>query len=168
MTVSFFFGRIFSGGSKNIAGQTTVPLFSGRNFFSDCNWCLYFDINTNYGTYNRKKKVQSSGRLCFLNHQKKLRPEKRYSHLTDGWNKSQITVCCVTPITTGKNYDRNNKRYVRYSRLVICCVKIRTPPITLQFKKILIGFLYFTETIRSKLSVTVYLFLALYGSTTIQ
>jgi hypothetical protein len=28
---------------------------------------------------------------------------------------------------------------------------------------ILIGFLYFTETMRSKLSVTVYLFLALYG-----
>jgi hypothetical protein len=38
----------------------------------------------------------------------------------------------------------------------------------LKFKKILIGFLCFTETIRSKLSVTVYLFLALYGSTTFQ
>jgi hypothetical protein len=36
--------------------------------------------------------------------------KKRYSHLADDWNKSQITtVCCVkirTPITTGKNYDR--------------------------------------------------------------
>ena len=32
----------------------------------------------------------------------------------------------------------------------------------------LIGFLYVTETMRSKLSVTVYLFLALYGSTTLQ
>ncbi len=42
------------------------------------------------------------------------------------------------------------------------------PPITLSFKKILIGFLFFTETMWSKLSVTVYLFLALYGSTTIQ
>jgi hypothetical protein len=31
---------------------------------------------------------------------------------------------------------------------------------TVQFEKILIGFLYFTETIRFKLSVTVYLFLA--------
>ncbi len=35
-------------------------------------------------------------------------------------------------------------------------------------KLILIGFHYFTETMRSKLSVTVYLFFALYGSTTIQ
>jgi hypothetical protein len=34
MTVNFFFRFvIFSGGSKNIAGQTTVPFFSGRNFF---------------------------------------------------------------------------------------------------------------------------------------
>jgi hypothetical protein len=48
------------------------------------------------------------------------------------------------------------------SQITICCVKIQTPPITLQFKKNLIGFLYFTETMRSKLSVTVYLFLALY------
>ncbi len=67
--------------------------------------------------------------------------KKRYSRLAVGWNKSQITVCRV---------------------------KIRTPPITLSFKKILIGFLYFTESMRSKLSVTVYLFLALYGSTTLQ
>jgi hypothetical protein len=29
--------------------------FSGRNFFSDCKWCLYFNTNTNYGTYNWKK-----------------------------------------------------------------------------------------------------------------
>ncbi len=71
----------------------------------------------------------------------KLRPEKRYSHLAVGWNKSQITICRV---------------------------KIRTPPITLEFKKNLIGFLYFTETMRSKLSVTVYLLLAMYGSTTLQ
>ncbi len=67
--------------------------------------------------------------------------KKRYSRLAVGWNKSQITVCRV---------------------------KIQTPPITLYFKKILIGFLCFTETMRSKLSVTVYLFLALYGSTTSQ
>ncbi len=60
------------------------------------------------------------------------------------------------------------KGIVQYSHLVVCHVKIQTPAITLQFKKILIGFLYFTETIRSKLSVTVYLFLALYGSTSIQ
>ncbi len=54
---------------------------------------------------------------------------------------------------------------VRYSSVMS---KIRTPPITLQFKKIFVGFLYFTETMRSKLSVTVYLFLALCGSTIIQ
>jgi hypothetical protein len=42
--------------------------------------------------------------------------KKRYSHLAVGWNKSQITLCRV---------------------------KIRTPPITLQFKKILIGLLYY-------------------------
>ncbi len=41
--------------------------------------------------------------------------KKKYSHLAVGWNKSQITVCRV---------------------------KIRTPPITLLFTKILIGFLY--------------------------
>jgi hypothetical protein len=45
---------------------------------------------------------------------------------------------------------------------------LSVPPITLKFKKILIGFLYFTEKIRSNLSVTVYLFLALYRSTIIQ
>ncbi len=72
----------------------------------------------------------------------KLRPEKTmYSCLAVGWNKSRLTICCV---------------------------KTQTPPITLQFQKNLIGFLYFTETMRSKLSVTVYLFLALYGSTTLQ
>jgi hypothetical protein len=73
----------------------------------------------------------------------KLQPEKkrRYSHLAVSWNKSQITICHV---------------------------KIRTPPTTLWFKKILIGFLYFPETMITKLSVNVYLFLALYGSTTIQ
>ncbi len=38
----------------------------------------------------------------------------------------------------------------------------------LKFEKVLIGFLYFTETIRSNLSVTVYRFLALNGSTIIQ
>ena len=54
------------------------------------------------------------GFLCRSNYDRK----KRYSHLADGWNKSQITVCRV---------------------------KIRTPPITLLFKKILIGFLYFGE-----------------------
>jgi hypothetical protein len=64
-TVTFIIsGRIFSGGSKNIAGQTTVPFFPVV-IFSGCNWCSYFDTNTNHGTYDRKKLV----------------PEKRYSRL---------------------------------------------------------------------------------------
>jgi hypothetical protein len=40
---------------------------------------------------------------------KQLRPEKRYSCLAVGRNKSQITVCCLkrqTPTITGKNYNR--------------------------------------------------------------
>ena len=52
MTVPFFVRVvIFSGSSKNNAGQTTVPfffravIFLGRN-----NWCSYFDTSTNYGT----------------------------------------------------------------------------------------------------------------------
>jgi hypothetical protein len=51
---TFFSGRNFSGGSKNIASQMTVPFFLVV-IFSGCNWCSYFDTNTNYGTYNRKK-----------------------------------------------------------------------------------------------------------------
>ncbi len=47
----------------------------------------------------------------------KLQPEKimtgkRYSRLAVGWNKSQITVCCLkrqTPTITGKNYDPKKK-----------------------------------------------------------
>ena len=84
-TVPFFPVIIFSGGLKNIAGQSTAPFFPVV-IFSGCNWCSYFDLNTNYCTYDRKKllleiKVQLSGRLCFLagsnNNQKKLRPEKK-------------------------------------------------------------------------------------------
>jgi hypothetical protein len=54
MAVPFFSVVIFSGGSKNIDGQTTVPFFWGV-IFSSCNWCSYFDTNTNYGTCNQKK-----------------------------------------------------------------------------------------------------------------
>ncbi len=32
----------------------TVPFFPVVIFLG-CNWCSYFDTNTNYGTYNRKK-----------------------------------------------------------------------------------------------------------------
>jgi hypothetical protein len=44
---------------------------------------------------------------------KKITTGKRYSRLAVGWNKSQITICCLkrqTPTITGKNYDRK-KRY---------------------------------------------------------
>jgi hypothetical protein len=44
--------------------------------------------------------------------------KKRYSCIAIGWNKSQITVCCVkiqTPTITGKKYDRKK----RYSRLAV-------------------------------------------------
>ncbi len=49
--------------------------------------------------------------MFFKPPEKKYDWKKKYSHLTDGGNKTQITVCRVTPITTGKNNDRNNKRY---------------------------------------------------------
>ncbi len=87
-TVTFFSDRnFFSSGSKNIAGQTTVPFFPVVIFLGP-NWCSYFDTSTNYGTYirpekntTRKKKVQSSGQLCFLAgsnyNRKKLWPEKK-------------------------------------------------------------------------------------------
>ncbi len=92
--------------------------------------------------------------------------KKMYSRLTDSWNKSQMTVCRVKIRTHQLWLEKitNGKK----GTILVCHVYIRTPAITLWFKKILIGFLYFTETMRFKLSVTLYLFLALYGSTTIQ
>ncbi len=53
----FFWVVIFSGGSKNIAGQTTVPFFFWVLIFSSRNWCSYFDTSTNYGTYIRPEKI---------------------------------------------------------------------------------------------------------------
>ncbi len=67
----------------------------------------------------------------------KLQPEKnttrkkRYSCLAVGWNKSQITVCCLkrqTPTITGKNYDWKKGTVVW--PLVGIHVKIRTPTTT--------------------------------------
>ncbi len=76
--------RIFSGGSKNIAGQTTCTFFSGCNFFKYHNWCSCQNTNTNYDP-------------------KKLRPEEKwYSHLA-GY------VFWLVQITTGKSYDRKKK-----------------------------------------------------------
>ncbi len=131
-------------------GQTTVPFFPVVIFFrwfekhsqpDDCtffftvvifsghNWCLYFDSNTNYGTYDRTKLLPEKrySRLAgyvFWRVQittgKNYDWKKRFSRLADSWNKSQITVCRVkiqTPINTKleKNYDRKK----RYSRLVV-------------------------------------------------
>ncbi len=92
--------------------------------------------------YYQKKKVQSSGRPCFLAgsnyNRKKLRPEKeRYSHLADGWN-----LCFLA----GSNYNRKKlwpekKRYSRLddgwnkSQITVCRVKIQTPIITKLEKK---------------------------------
>jgi hypothetical protein len=70
--------------------------------------------------YEPKKKVKSSGRLCFSNHRNKLRPKKkRYSRLTDRWNKSQITICHVKTQTHKlglKKIMTGNK--VRYSSVI--------------------------------------------------
>ncbi len=101
---------------------------------------------------------------------KNYNPKKRYSRLTDGWNKSQITVCRVKiqshQLQLEKIMTGLKKSTIQLFGHLLC-QNTNTTNHTL-FKKILIGFLYFTETMRSKLSVTVYLFLALYGSTTIQ
>ncbi len=76
MTVPFFSGRNFSGCNlnppKNIAGQTTAPFFPVV-IFSSCiydNWCSCQNTNTNYNPkkLRPKRKVQSTGRLCFSNH----------------------------------------------------------------------------------------------------
>jgi hypothetical protein len=47
--------------------------------------------------------------------------------LAAGWNKSQITVCCVkiqTPTTTGKNYDRKKVTVICNTRniLILLCL----------------------------------------------
>ncbi len=67
---------------------------------------------------------------------------------------------------TGKNYDRK-KRYntVIWSSVVS---KYEHHQSHFNLRKFLLGFFVFTETLRSKLSITVYFFLALYGFTTIQ
>jgi hypothetical protein len=120
-TVPFFLVVIVSGCNlnppKNIAGQTTVPFFSGSNFSGRKyhNWCSCQNTNTNYNPKKlQKKKVQLSGQLCFLNHRKKIRPEKkvqssdrRLKQISDNRLSCQNTN---TPITTGKNYYRK-KRY---------------------------------------------------------
>jgi hypothetical protein len=99
---------------KNMAGQTTVPFFFRAVIFLGFNWCSCFDTSTNYGTYIRLEKIitRKKGTVVWpamFSSGFKLQPDKittqkkRYSHLADGWNTSQITVCRVkiwTPIIT--------------------------------------------------------------------
>ncbi len=131
----FFLGCIFSGVSKNIAGQTTVPFFYGLYF-----WGVIIGgriLTRAPIMILTKKKVQSSGWPCFLAgsnyNQKKLRPpQKGDSCLADGWNQS---------FSAGSNYNRKQlrpgkKRYSdladgwNKSQITVCRVKIRTPIIT--------------------------------------
>jgi hypothetical protein len=132
MTVPFFFRVIiFSGGSKNIAGQMAIPFFWGVVIFSGRNWCLYFDTSTNYGTYIWPKKLLPEKRHSHLASHvfrrvqittgKNMTRKKRYSRLAKGWNKSQITVCRVkirTPIITKLEKIKTRKKK-KYSRLVV-------------------------------------------------
>jgi hypothetical protein len=133
-TVPFYFRVvIFSGGLKNIDGQTTVPFFFRVVIFWGRNWCLYFDSSTNYGIYIRpekittRKKVQSSGRLCFSagsNYNwKKLRPEKKRTVV---WPTVEIHVFRRVQITTGKKFRPKQIK----GTVIWHCVKIRTPIIT--------------------------------------
>ncbi len=86
-----------------------------------------------------KKKVQSSGRLCFSNHRKKITTQKkRYSRLTDGWNKSQITVCCVKIRTHQLQLEKiMTGKKVRYSSVVS---KYKHHQSHFNLRKFLLGF----------------------------
>ena len=102
-------------------------------------WCSYFDMTDGYlrvGMFGGSMSLDCFGGFGaiffdgFLDQITNYDQKKRYNHLTDGWNKSQVTnrLSCQntnTPITTGKNYDRKK------GTILVCCVKIRTPPITL-------------------------------------
>ncbi len=66
--------------------DTVVCLADARSKNNDQKKKRYSHLAVHKVNYDRKKKVQPSGRLCFSNHQKKLRPKKKvqYSRLTDG------------------------------------------------------------------------------------
>ncbi len=83
---NFFSGRIFFRWFEKHSRPddcTFLPVV----IFSGCNWCSYFDTNTNYGTYNRKR----------------ILPEKKGTVI---WPAFFWQV----QITTRKNYDQK-KRY---------------------------------------------------------
>jgi hypothetical protein len=84
-TVPFFLVEFFSrcnlNPPKSIAGQMTVPFFPVV-IFPVVSTILGVRVKIRTPIMTRKnddqkKKVQSSGRLCFSNHRKKLRPEKK-------------------------------------------------------------------------------------------
>jgi hypothetical protein len=95
----FFQVVIFSGGSKNIAGQTTVPFWGGLKNFLVCNWCSNFETSTNYVTYIRPEIISTR--------------KKRYSCLAGHvfWQ--------------GSNYNRKNcdpKKKVQSSGRQLKCI----------------------------------------------
>ncbi len=118
---------------------TTVPFFLVVFFPSLCkyhNWCLCQNTNTNYDPKKlrppQKRYSRLAGYVFRTTRKITTPPKKRYSRLTDGWNKSQITVCRVEIRTHQLQLEKiMTGKKVRHSRLVVCCVKIQTPPITL-------------------------------------
>ncbi len=98
--------------------------------FWGCNWCSYFDTSTNYGTYirpekftTRKKRYSHLAGHVFWQVQittgKNYDPKKkRYRHLADGWNKSQITVGHIIikleKITTRKKKVQSSGRRLEH------------------------------------------------------
>ncbi len=81
---------------------TTVPFFSGSIFF----WSyvstiigarvkIWTPITTQKNYDPPPKRYSRLAGYVFRTTRKNYDPKKSYSHLTDGWNKSQITVCCV-------------------------------------------------------------------------
>ncbi len=76
----YFFFRvlIFSGGSKNIAGQTTVPFLGGGIIFSCRNWCSYFDTSTNYGTYIPPEKNTTRKKGTVVQSKKEIHTNRKF------------------------------------------------------------------------------------------
>jgi hypothetical protein len=143
-TVPFFGGVVvFSGcnlnSPKNMAGQTTVPIFSSSIFFRSYVSTIIGDrvkirtpITTRKNYDPKKKRYSRLAGYVFRTTGKITTRKKRYSHLTDGWNKSQITVCRVKIRTHQLRLEKiMTGKKVQHSHLVFCRVKIRTPPITL-------------------------------------
>ncbi len=134
----FFSGRNFFGGSKNIAGQTTVPFFPVIIFLG-CNSWSYFDTSTNYGTYIRpekittRKKVQPSGWPCFFGgsnyNRKKIPPEKKKVQSSGRRLKSMFFG--GVQITTGKNYDPKKKSTVVWPTVEI---NLRLPSVVSKYE----------------------------------